>query len=112
MPPARNSSSTPVAEPESKIRTKVMPPYHVLIENDDHHSMEFVIMVLQKVFGYSTEKSMQLMLHAHTNGEAVVWTGSKEVAELKADQIQTHHETHYRDGRPLGPLGCRIEPAV
>ncbi|WP_020473973.1 ATP-dependent Clp protease adaptor ClpS [Zavarzinella formosa] len=112
MPPAWNSNSAPVAEPESKTRPKVQPPYHVLIENDDDHTMEFVIVVLQKVFGYSTEKSFELTLQAHTNGEAVVWTGSKEVAELKLDQILTHHEKHFRDGRPLGPLSCRIEPAI
>ncbi len=111
MPRTWNASA-PVAEPKSETRTKVLPPYHVLIENDDHHSMEFVITVLQKVFGYPIEKCAQLTLHAHTHGEAVVWTGPKEVAELKLDQILTHHEKHFKDGRALGPLGCRIEPAV
>lgn len=112
MSDEQNNTSTPVAEPTSKTRPKVQPPYHVLIENDEHHSMVFVIMVLQKVFGYATEKCVELMMDAHTNGEAVVWTGSKEVAELKLEQILTYHEKHHADDRALGPLGCRIEPAV
>jgi hypothetical protein len=41
----------------------------------------------------------------------VVWTGPKEVAELKAEQIQTFHEIREPDARNLGPLGCTIEPA-
>lgn len=105
------NASAPVAEPKEETRTKVLPPYHVLIENDDYHSMEFVVGVLQKVFGYPLEQCVVLTLAAHTEGEAVVWTGSKEVAELKVEQISTHHENHHRDGRPLGPLNCRIEPA-
>ena len=50
------------------------------------------------------------MLTAHTSGQAVVWTGSKGVAELKLEQIQTFHETRDAATR-LGPLSCRIEPA-
>jgi ATP-dependent Clp protease adaptor protein ClpS len=104
-------STTPVAEPEAEIKTRLLPPYHVILENDDHHSMLFVVMVLRKVFGYDEEHSIQLMFIAHTKGEAIVWTGSKEVAEFKLDQMQTFHEKHATDQRELGPLRCRIEPA-
>ena len=93
-----------------KKRTRRVPPYHVVIDNDDHHSMDFVVGVLCKALGYALERSIQLMMEAHTAGRAIVWTGSKEVAELKADQIRTFHEI--RDGgKSLGPLGCTIEPA-
>ena len=97
-------------EPREETRTRQVPPYHVILENDDHHSMEFVIEVLCKVLGCPAEYAAQLMLEAHTSGRAVIWTGPKEVAELKAEQVQTFHETH-ADGRQLGPLGCVIEPA-
>jgi ATP-dependent Clp protease adaptor protein ClpS len=101
----------PVLEPETTSRPRLLPPYNVILENDDHHSMEFVIDVLRKVFGYPLEKSFQLMLTAHETGCAVVWTGPKEVAELKAEQMTTFHEKSARSGQELGPLGVRIEPA-
>ncbi len=91
--------------PREETHTRKMPSYHVILENDDHHSQGFVIGVLGKALGYSIERAYQLMMEAHTSGRAVVWTGSKEVAELKADQIRTFHED------PHGPLGCTIEPA-
>ena len=99
-------------KPKSKeqTRTRRLPPYHVIIENDDHHSMEFVVDVLCKALAYSPERSFQIMMQAHTSGRAVVWTGPKEVAELKADQIRTFHEVR-EGGKSLGPLGCTIEPA-
>lgn len=100
-----------VAEPRAESRAKILPPYHVLIENDDDHSQLFVVMVLRKVFGYDEPKAIQLMTSAEEAGEAVVWTGAKEVAELKLEQLCTFHEKHWQDQRDLGPVRCRIEPA-
>lgn len=104
-------SSTPVLEPEAAIQTRLLPPYNVILENDDEHSMDFVIEVLGKVFKFELAKLFQLMMTAHESGLAIVWTGSKEVAELKAEQMTTFHETRERDKKDLGPLGVRIEPA-
>jgi ATP-dependent Clp protease adaptor protein ClpS len=104
--------STPVAEPETDTRPKLLPPYHVLIENDDDHSQQFVVAVLRKVFGYDDTRATELMFTAHASGEAIVWTGPKEVAELKLDQLRTFHEKRGPDGHDLGPLRCRIEPAT
>jgi ATP-dependent Clp protease adaptor protein ClpS len=104
--------ATPVVEPETDTRPKLLPPYHVIIENDDDHSQLFVILVLRKVFGYDETQATDLMHTAERAGEAVVWTGPKEVAELKLDQLRTFHEKHWRDERDLGPLRCRIEPAT
>jgi ATP-dependent Clp protease adaptor protein ClpS len=97
--------------PETREETKIkrLPPYNVILENDDHHSMEFVVDTLVKVFSYPQEQCVQLMMQAHETGRAVVWTGPKEVAELKAEQISTYHEK--RGEKDLGALGCTIEPA-
>ena len=106
------ASPVPLLEPETETETRLLPPYHVLIENDDHHTMDFVIEVLRKVFGYDVPKSYSLMMHAHEKGEAIVWTGAKEVAELKLEQILTFHQKHPVSGKELGPLSCRIEAAA
>src|SRR5262245_39954149 len=90
--------------------TRRVPPYNVILENDDYHSFEFVIEVLQKALGCNQEKAFLLTQQAHTQGRAVVWTGPKEVAELKAEQIQSFPEIR-ADGTKFGPLGCTIEPA-
>jgi ATP-dependent Clp protease adaptor protein ClpS len=102
---------TTKAKPTEETKTRRIPPYHVILENDDHHSADFVVDVLCKALGFTLERSYQLMMLAHTTGRSVVWTGTKEVAELKADQIQSFHEIRESDGAKLGPLGCLIEPA-
>src|SRR5262245_28972888 len=97
-------------EREERTRPRLLPPYHVILENDEYHSFEFVVLVLCRALGYSVEKSYQYVLETHNSGQSAVWTGSKEVAELKLEQIRTFHEDR-DDGRKLGPLSCRIEPA-
>lgn len=98
-------------QPVEETKTRRQPPYNVILLNDDDHSMEFVIEVLCKVVNCPVERAIVLMLEAHTSGRAVIWTGSREVAELKAEQIQSFHEIRERDGAKLGPLGCDVEPA-
>src|SRR5437870_5102895 len=102
--------SSTQTKPTEETRTRRYPPYNVILENDDHHSMEFVIEVLCKVLGCPVERALQLMMEAHTSGRAVIWTGTREVAELKAEQVQTFPEVR-GDGNHLGPLGCTVEPA-
>jgi ATP-dependent Clp protease adaptor protein ClpS len=92
-------------------RTRRLPPYHVILENDDYHTFEFVVDVLLKVLGCPLEWAAQLALQAHTTGRSIIWTGTKEVAELKVEQVRSFHEVRASDGAKLGPLGCTIEPA-
>ena len=50
--------------------------------------MDFVIEVLSKALGYTTERCFQLMLQTHNSGRAIVWTGPKETAELYWEQLK------------------------
>jgi ATP-dependent Clp protease adaptor protein ClpS len=107
--------SEPVVTTRPKSReqtqTRRVPPYNVILENDDYHSFEFVVEVLCKALGCSKERSFQLTLQAHHSGRAVIWSGPKEVAELKVEQISTFHEVRDPGKKSLGPLSCTIEPA-
>jgi ATP-dependent Clp protease adaptor protein ClpS len=100
-------------KPKSREQTETrrIPPYNVILENDDYHTLEFVVDVLRKVLGCPLEQAVQLALQAHTSGRSIIWTGTKEVAELKVEQVRSFHEIRVSDGAKLGPLGCTIEPA-
>lgn len=98
-------------KPDEDVKVRRVPPYNVILLNDDHHSMEFVVETLCRVLGCPVERAVQFMMEAHNSGRAIIWTGSLEVAELKVDQIRTYPEKR-DDGRDLGPLGCDIEPAA
>jgi ATP-dependent Clp protease adaptor protein ClpS len=104
-------ASAPVAEPREETVIRRMPLYNVILLNDDHHSFGFVIAVLRKVFGVTDERAFELASEAHHSGRAVVWTGLRERAELKADQMLTFREVRDRDNADLGPVGVLVEPA-
>ena len=81
-----------------------------MVLNDHVHTFEYVMEVFAKVFGYPREKCFQLAEYIHRNGRGVVWSGPKEVAELKRDQIRSAGPDLYASRRVEGPLGVVVEP--
>ena len=55
-------------------------PYDVFLWNDPVTLMDMVVRVLSKVFGYDGATAQALMLRAHREGKAVVWSGERERA--------------------------------
>ena len=67
-----------------------LPPYSVILHNDDHHTMDFVVAsLLKSVSSLTTEEAIAIMLEAHNEGKAVVITCPLEHAELYRDRIRT-----------------------
>ena len=91
-------------------RTRRQPPYHVILLNDDDHSYEYVIEMLQALFGHPVEKGYQLARVVDTKGKAVVCTTSLERAELKQDQIHAYGPDP-RIPRSAGSMTAVLEPA-
>lgn len=91
-------------------KPKPQPPYAVVLLNDDDHTFEYVIEVLQRVFGYEIEKAFTLTKQVHEEGQAVVWSGSLEVAELKREQVIGFGPDFYASKAVRYALGVRIMP--
>ena len=72
---------------DSQPKTKKPSMYNVLLLNDDYTPMEFVIMVLEKVFNKKQEEATQIMLHVHKKGIGVCGTFTYEVAESKCKYV-------------------------
>lgn len=68
----------------------ILPPYSVILHNDDVHSMDFVVAALLKsVESLGKEEAISIMLEAHNTGRAVVITCPLEHAELYRDRIRS-----------------------
>lgn len=88
-----------------EIVVKHQKPYNLILLNDDHHTMEFVVAVIQKVIKCEIEAAVKMMLQVHYRGRAIVWSGCLEQAEFKHEQVQSISEG------PLGPISSIIEQA-
>jgi ATP-dependent Clp protease adapter protein ClpS len=71
--------------------TKVdrLPPWRVLLHNDDHSAMDEVVLAIQKVTHLTMREAFMRMLEAHTRGIAVLVETHREHAELLVEQFAT-----------------------
>ncbi|HEX4169447.1 MAG TPA: ATP-dependent Clp protease adaptor ClpS [Bryobacteraceae bacterium] len=63
--------------------------YHVVLLDDDEHTYEYVIEMLQKLFFLSVEAAFQHAVEVDTTGRTVVITCALPEAEFGRDQIQS-----------------------
>ena len=65
-------------------------PWNVIVHNDPINLMDYVTKVFMKVLGFSRQKAEIHMLEVHEQGRSIVWTGTRERAELYVQQLHAH----------------------
>ena len=83
---------------DRKQKVKEPPLYKVLLHNDDYTSMEFVVLLLEKVFSKSTPEATRIMLNVHQQGIGVAGVYPKEIAETKVAIV---HDLAQKNEYPL-----------
>lgn len=90
---------------EAKPRLKRPPLYQVILLNDDFTPMDFVVDVLEHIFGMDRTTATRVMLEVHTRGKGVCGVFTYEIAETKVAQVTTYAREHQH------PLLCTMEEA-
>lgn len=72
---------------EVKNKPKNLPPYKVLLHNDDVNSFDHVIAAILKVTTLTPQEAIVRTLEAHETGLALLLTTHRERAELYIDQF-------------------------
>lgn len=85
---------------ETITRDEVKEPrrYKVLLHNDDYTTMEFVVMVLRKVFNKTEPEAVQIMYNVHNTGVGICGVYTSELAETK---VMIVRQMARKDGFPL-----------
>jgi len=92
-------------ELELRERQEVRAPslYKVFLLNDDYTTMDFVTLILEKIFRKSPMEATQIMLHVHRNGKGMAGIFTREIAETKVASVD-------EQSRENGfPLKCSME---
>jgi ATP-dependent Clp protease adaptor protein ClpS len=87
-----NTTVAPVVTPsakESKDEERE-PLFHVVLLDDDEHTYDYVIEMLQKLFALSAERALQHAVEVDTTGRTIVITCERTPAEFARDQIQSY----------------------
>lgn len=95
-----------ITEAEDEVELLKPPLYKVLLHNDNFTSMEFVVFILQTVFGRSESDAMQIMLKVHNEGVGVAGQYSYEIAEMKVAKVTSLARANEF------PLLCTIEEVI
>jgi len=77
----------PTAKPSTKPKPGQLPPYNVVLLDDNDHTYDYVIDMLQNLFAHPEHHAMRMAQTVDLTGRAIVCTTHKERAELKRDQI-------------------------
>ena len=92
-----------LAVEEARPKVKQPPLYRVVLINDDFTPMEFVVDILESVFGMERTRATQVMLEVHTKGKGVCGLYNFEIAETKVAQVMSLARQHQH------PLLCTME---
>ncbi|HEY9606400.1 MAG TPA: ATP-dependent Clp protease adapter ClpS [Allocoleopsis sp.] len=93
-------STSPVIAPErsSQVTRKPYPNYKVIVLNDDFNTFQHVHDCLVKYIpGMTSDRAWELTNQVHFEGQAIVWVGPEEQAEL-------YHQQLSRAGLTMAPL--------
>ncbi len=99
--PGNDNYDVSVKEAEPKLKRP--PLYRVVLINDDYTPMEFVVEVLETVFGMERNKATRVMLEVHTKGKGICGVFSCEIAETKVAQVTSIAQQQQH------PLLCTME---
>jgi ATP-dependent Clp protease adaptor protein ClpS len=85
---------------DEKIKIKVTEPksWKVILLNDDHTPMEFVIEILVEIFKHNLDSAKNIMLQVHETGSGIAGVYSFEIAEAKAVEATNQARSN---GHPL-----------
>ena len=95
---------TPNTEEDTQEIAEEEPLYRVIIHNDDVTPMDFVVMILEKIFFIPLPDAMSIMLTAHYTGMAYVQTLPKSEAQKRIGKAQ------FAAGIEGYPLKFSMEP--
>ena len=110
---SKGTQSKPSTERQTERaqKPKSLPPYHVVLLDDDDHTHEYVMEMCHALFGYTAPRGYLLADAVNTQGRAILLTTHKELAELKRDQIHGFG-ADWRLENSAGSMNAIIEPAA
>jgi len=91
-------------------RDQKTPLYHAVLLDDDEHTYDYVIEMLQKLFLRSEAEAYRHAVEVDTTGRTIVMTCELAQAEFARDQIQSYG-ADWRMPQSKGSMSAVVEPA-
>src|SRR6201997_5493878 len=96
---------------ETSRENQETPLYRVVLLDDDDHTYDYVIEMLQKIFIFTAEEALRHAQEVDSNGRTVLITCELPEAEFARDQVQSYGRD-WRLPRSQGSMSAIVEPAA
>jgi ATP-dependent Clp protease adaptor protein ClpS len=105
--------ATTTSRPEVKKSNEeqLVPLYNVVLLDDDEHTYDYVIEMLQKLFAMSAQRAFEHACEVDASGRTVVMTCELAQAEFGRDQIHAYG-ADWRMPKSKGSMSAMVEPAA
>jgi ATP-dependent Clp protease adaptor protein ClpS len=102
--------TTAIPEVETIARDEWTPVYHVVLLDDDDHTYDYVIEMLQTLFVFSRDQAYRHAEEVDTLGRTILLTCEQPEAEFARDQVSAYGPDP-RLPRSKASMSAIIEPA-
>jgi ATP-dependent Clp protease adaptor protein ClpS len=102
-------STTLAPEIETTERDELTPVYNVVLLDDDDHTYDYVIEMLQALFVFSHEQAYRHAVEVDTHGRTILLTCALPEAEYARDQVHAFGPDR-RMARSKGSMSAVVEP--
>ena len=103
----------PSVAPETEVveRDQLVPLYRAVLLDDNDHTYDYVIEMLQRIFIFTLEQAYRHAEEVDRCGRTVLITCELPQAEFARDQVQAYGRD-WRLERSTGSMSAVVEPAA
>lgn len=102
--------TTPDVGTEQRTEGVLTPMYNVVLLDDDEHTADYVIEMLQSLFLVSHEQAYMHAIEVHNTGRTIILTAELGVASFARDQVHAYG-ADWRAPECKGSMSAILEPA-
>lgn len=82
-------SCIPVCDSSESTKVNQLPPWKLILHNDDVNTAEHVVERVQEILSFDVDKALEVVIEAHEKGVAFLLTTHQEKAELFVDMFSS-----------------------
>ncbi len=103
-------TTTTLPGAREEVKEVFAPMYHVVLLDDDEHTYEYVIEMLQTLFLLSRDRAYRHAVEVDSSSRTIVLTADLPVASYARDQIHGYG-ADWRIPKSKGSMSAILEPA-
>ena len=99
---------SPVGIEETDTKPKTVPPFKVVLFNDEEHTYDYVVEMLTHVCKLSRENAFRCAVEVDLTGRTIVRYGSRSECETTKSKIITYGPDH-RLPQSMGSMNAEVQ---